>query len=88
VHAGGRPLPPNIQALLDARSAHPELTAREIEVLRLVVTGMRNREIAVQLGISEETAKVHIKNILAKLNVNDRTAAVAEAVRRGIIHLP
>jgi DNA-binding CsgD family transcriptional regulator len=49
---------------------------------------MRNREIAAQLGISEETAKVHIKNILAKLNVNDRTAAVAEAVRRGIIHLP
>jgi two-component system NarL family response regulator len=88
VHAGGRPLPPNIQALLAARSSHPELTAREIDVLRLVVKGLRNREIAVELGISEETAKVHVKNIFAKLDVPDRTAAVTVALRRGIIHLP
>jgi DNA-binding NarL/FixJ family response regulator len=58
-----------------------------VQVLELVSQGMRNKEIAAALGISEETAQVHVKNILSKLNVKDRTAAVSVALRRGIIHL-
>jgi two-component system NarL family response regulator len=88
VHIGRRPIPPNIQALLAARRGAPTLTEREIEVLRLVVTGMRNKGVAARLGISEETAKVHVRNIFTKLEVSDRTAAMAVALRRGIIHIP
>jgi DNA-binding NarL/FixJ family response regulator len=65
----------------------PSLTEREIQVLNLVAQGMRNKEIAAQLNISDETAQGHVKNILAKLSVHDRTAAVAVAVRRGIVHM-
>jgi DNA-binding NarL/FixJ family response regulator len=65
----------------------PVLTPREIEVLRLVARGMRNKEIAAALTITEETAQSHMKNILAKLSVHDRTEAVAVAIRRGIVHL-
>ena len=54
---------------------------------QLIAQGLRNKEIAVTLGISEQTAKVHVKNILAKLNVSDRSAVIAVAVRRGIIHI-
>jgi DNA-binding NarL/FixJ family response regulator len=68
-------------------TSHPRLTAREISVLSLIATGMRNKEIAGALGIAEDTAEVHIRNIFAKLNVKDRTAAVTVALRRGIIHL-
>ena len=63
------------------------LSAREIEVLHLVAKGMRNKEIAAELKISGETVQGHVKNILAKLSVHDRTEAVAVAVRRGIVHL-
>jgi DNA-binding NarL/FixJ family response regulator len=63
------------------------LTVREIEVLHLVAKGMRNKEIAAELKISGETVQGHVKNILAKLSVHDRTEAVAVAVRRGIVHL-
>jgi two-component system, NarL family, response regulator len=63
------------------------LTGRETEVLRLIVQGMRNKEIAARLNISEETAQSHVKNILAKLSVHDRTEAVAIAIRRGIVHI-
>jgi len=87
VHAGRRPIPPNIQALLKARKASAALTDREVEVLRLIVQGMRNKEVAAALGISEETAKVHVRNIFVKLEVTDRTAAMAVALRRGIVHL-
>jgi DNA-binding NarL/FixJ family response regulator len=59
-----------------------------MDVVRLIAQGMRNKEIAVALGISEETAKVHVKNILAKLNVSDRAAVIPVALRRGIIHIP
>ena len=55
--------------------------------MRLIGKGFRNKEIAVELGISEETVKVHVKNVLAKLHVSDRSAAVAVAARRGIIHI-
>ena len=56
-------------------------------MVRLIAEGMRNKEIAVTLGISEQTAKVHVKNILAKLGVSDRAAVIPVALRRGIIHL-
>jgi DNA-binding NarL/FixJ family response regulator len=87
VHGGERPMPSNIAALLEARKSKPSLTPREVEVVRLIAQGLRNKEIAVALGISEETAKVHVKNILAKLNVNDRAAVIPIALRRGIIHI-
>lgn len=87
VHLGTHPLPANVAAALAARETHPILTARELQVLDLVARGLRNKEISASLGISEGTTKLHVKNILAKLNVNDRTAAVTVGLRRGIIHL-
>jgi two-component system, NarL family, response regulator len=88
VHAGGTPsIGPDVQARLAERAAGPTLTPREIQVVELISRGMRNKEIAAALGISEETAQVHVKNILAKLKVQDRTAAVNVALRRGMIHI-
>ena len=87
VHAGEHPVRPDVQARLAERATRPALTPREIQVIGLISEGMRNKEIAASLGISEETAQVHVKNILAKLHVQDRTAAVTVALRRGIIHL-
>ena len=87
VHRGERPIPSNVAAVLEARKGQPVLTPREVDVVRLIAQGMRNKEIAVTLGISEETVKVHVKNVLAKLNVNDRAAVIPIALRRGIIHL-
>src|SRR5260370_965644 len=63
------------------------LTRREIEVLTVVATGAHNKEIAATLGISEETVKMHIKSIMAKLGAEDRTGAVTTAIKRGVIHL-
>ena len=80
-------LPHEVQAKLDERAQLPTLTPREHEVLELIGHGMQNKEIAASLGISEETVQVHVKNILAKLRTRDRTAAVAVALRRGILHL-
>jgi DNA-binding NarL/FixJ family response regulator len=87
VHAGGQPLGADVQARLHERAAQPTLTAREIQVLELVSQGRRNKEIASLLGLSEETVPVHLKNIFAKLKVNERTAAVNVALRRGIVHI-
>ena len=87
VHAGGHPMAPDVRARLDERAAHPTLTPREIQVLQLVSQGKRNKEIAAILGLSEDTVPVHVKNIFAKLRVNERTAAVNIALRRGIIHI-
>jgi DNA-binding NarL/FixJ family response regulator len=87
VHTGGRPVTPDVEAALAGRLKQPRLTPREVDVVRLIAEGMRNKEIAVTLGISEQTAKVHVKNILAKLNVSDRAAVISVALRRGIIHL-
>lgn len=78
---------PEVQARLAERSVRPELTPREIETLNLISQGMQNREIATSLGISEATAQVHVKNILAKLDVRHRTAALNVALRRGIVHI-
>jgi DNA-binding NarL/FixJ family response regulator len=87
VHIGGRPVMPDVEAALAGRRKQPPLTPREVDVVRLIAEGMRNKEIAVTLGISEQTAKVHVKNILAKLSVSDRSAVIPVALRRGIIHL-
>lgn len=87
VHTGGRPIMPDVEAALAGRRRQPALTPREVDVVRLIAEGMRNKEIAVTLGISEQTAKVHVKNILAKLSVSDRAAVIPVALRRGIIHL-
>jgi two-component system, NarL family, response regulator len=87
VHSGQRVLPPEIIAALDQRASQPTLTLRELQVLELLATGKRNKEIAAALGISGDTASAHIKSIFAKFNVHDRTAALAEALRRGMIHI-
>ena len=87
VHAGRRMLSPDVLARLEERAASPTLTPREIEVMRLVASGRRDKEIAVALSISSQTARVHMKNIFAKLGVSDRTEAMSVAIRRGIIHI-
>jgi DNA-binding NarL/FixJ family response regulator len=87
VHAGGRVIPPEIAAALEQRASQPTLTVREFQVLELLATGKRNKEIAASLGISADTASAHVKSIFQKFNVHDRTAALAEALRRGIIHI-
>jgi DNA-binding NarL/FixJ family response regulator len=87
IHAGGRPIPAYVARKLADRVTESALTAREVEVLRHIAQGLRNKEIGVTLGISEATIQGHVKNILAKLNVHDRTEAVTVAIRRAIIHL-
>jgi two-component system, NarL family, response regulator len=87
VHAGGRPIPPEIARKLADRLTQSSLTAREVEVLSLVARGYRNKEVASALCISEETVQGHMKHILSKLGVNDRTRAAIVAAQRGIIRL-
>ncbi len=87
VHAGKKRIPAEVVAHLAEYFGDDALTEREIEVLRHVAGGNRNREIAERLFISEETVKVHIKHIMEKLGASDRTQAVAIGVRRGIIYL-
>jgi DNA-binding NarL/FixJ family response regulator len=87
VHAGRKYIPAALAAQLAEYLGDENLTPREVEVLGLVARGQRNREIAENLNISEETAKVHVRNILEKLAARDRTEAVAIALRRGFIHL-
>jgi two-component system, NarL family, response regulator len=88
VHAGRSPrVSPEIRAQMAARAERPALTGRETEVLELVRRGLRNREVGTSLGISEETVQSHVRSILNKLDVPDRTAAVDVALRRGILHL-
>jgi len=87
VHAGKKRIPQEVAAQLAEHIADERLTSREIDVLQHVASGNRNRDIAEQLFISEETVKVHVKHIMEKLGARDRTSAVAIAVRRGIIQL-
>jgi DNA-binding NarL/FixJ family response regulator len=87
VHAGKKRIPAEIVAHLAEHLSDEDLTPREVEVLRAVAGGNRNRDIAEQLFISEETVKVHVKHIMEKLGASDRTEAVAIAMRRGIIQL-
>jgi DNA-binding NarL/FixJ family response regulator len=87
IHAGHKRLPPEVAAKLAERISASELTDRELDVLKLIVAGNSNREIGGRLSITEGTVKAHVNNILGKLGVHDRTQAVTEAVRRGIVHL-
>ena len=87
VYAGKKHIPPQIASHLAEHLGDEALSTREIEVLRHVAGGNRNREIAELLFISEETVKVHIKHIMEKLGASDRTQAVSIAVRRGIMQL-
>lgn len=87
VYAGARRIPAAIAERLAERMSSSELTAREMEVLELIVHGNSNKEIASALNISEATVKSHINNLLSKLGVNDRTQAATMALQRGLVHL-
>ena len=85
--AGRRVIPPEVAARMAEFAPLQELTAREREVLTLVAKGFANRDVARAIGRTPETVKAHLKNIMEKLEVRDRTEAVVQAVRRGIIHV-
>ena len=87
VYKGQYCIPPAVAARLAQRIPGPELSARELEVLKLIVEGMSNKEIASALSITESTVKNHVNSILSKLNVKDRTQAATTALRRGIVTL-
>ena len=87
VHAGKRHVPAEVAALLAEHLGEEDLTPRELEVLKLIRDGCKNKQIADQLSISENTVNFHIKNIVDKLGANDRTHAVTIAVRRGLLPL-
>lgn len=86
-HAGKKAVPPEVAAHLAEHMSGEALTEREIEVLRYIGGGNRNKDIAELLFISEETVKVHVKHIMEKLGATDRTQAMAIAARRGIIQI-
>ena len=87
VHAGKRQVPAEVAALLAEHLGEEDLTPRELQVLQLIRDGSKNKQIADQLSISENTVIFHIKNIIDKLGANDRTHAVTIAVRRGLLPL-
>ena len=87
VYAGQTYLPAGVAAALAAQIPRPDLSAREVQVLELIVQGQANKQIAYSLGIAEHTVKNHVKSILSKLGVQDRTQAATVAIQRGIIHL-
>ena len=87
VHAGKSRIPAAIAEKLAERMGGPELTNRELAVLKLIVGGKSNKEIANELNITEATVKTHINSLLGKLGVSDRTQAATAAIQRGIVHL-
>jgi two-component system, NarL family, response regulator len=87
VHGGHAYLPAAVAAALAAQMPRPDLSHREVEVLELIVQGQANKQIAYTLSIAEHTVKNHVKSILSKLGVQDRTQAATAAIQRGIIHL-
>jgi two-component system, NarL family, response regulator len=87
VHAGRQYLHGPMLAAMSSQISHSDLSARELEVLRLIVQGLSNKQIAFHLKIAEDTAKNHVKSILKKLGAHDRTQAATEAIQRGIVHL-
>ena len=87
VAAGSRYIPAPVGARIVENLPRKEVTGREVEILKLIAVGQRNKDIAFQLSITEATVSAHIKNILAKLHASDRTHAVTVALRRGIIRL-
>jgi len=87
VHRGDKAIPPEVAAAVAGHLTDEPLTPREIEVLTVVATGARNKEIATTLGISEYTVKMHVKSIITKLGAEDRTGAVTSAIKRRVIDL-
>jgi len=87
VHSGRRHIPPEVAARLAEHLGEEDLTTREMEVLRLIRDGYRNKQIADQLSIAETTVNFHIKNLVDKLQANDRTHAVTIALRRGLLQI-
>jgi DNA-binding NarL/FixJ family response regulator len=87
VHAGRRYVPPEVAARLAEHLGDESLTARELDVLRLIRDGFRNKQIADQLSIAEGTVNFHIKNLVDKLGANDRAHALTIAFRRGLLQL-
>ena len=87
VHSGRRFVPPQVAARLAEHIGEEDLTDREMEVLRLIRDGYRNKQIADRLAIAETTVNFHIKNLVDKLQANDRTHAVTIALRRGLLHI-
>jgi two-component system NarL family response regulator len=88
VHAGMRRVSPTVAGKLAERHQQVRLTMRELEILRLVVEGKANKQIAAALHVSEETVKSHVANLVGKLGAANRTEAVAVAIRRGLVRLP
>lgn len=87
VYNGKRRIPPEVAARLAEHLGDDELTRREMEVLQLVTEGLRNKQIADRLLVSETTINFHMKNLIDKLQANDRTHAVVIALKRGLIQL-
>lgn len=87
VHSGKTYIPPVVAERLSRRMPRPDLSARELEVLHLIVQGLANKEIGAALNITEGTVKLHVRKVLEKLNVSDRTQAATAALRSGIIRL-
>jgi DNA-binding NarL/FixJ family response regulator len=87
VHAGNRHVPAEVATRLAEHLGDETLTARELEVLRLIRDGSKNKEIAARLNISETTVNFHIRNLVNKLQANDRTHAVTIAIRRGMLQV-
>jgi DNA-binding NarL/FixJ family response regulator len=87
VHAGQKRMTAEVAAEIAEHALDDTLTAREVDVLRIVAGGNSNKEIAARLSITEETVKGYLKNILTKLRANDRTHAVTIGLKRGIIDL-
>jgi DNA-binding CsgD family transcriptional regulator len=87
VYDGEMQVQADVAAEIAKHTAHALLTARELEILKLVASGYANKAISAQLDIDEETTKTHIKNVLAKLGARDRTHAVSLGLKRGVILL-
>jgi two-component system NarL family response regulator len=86
VHRGGRYMSPTVGRMADEISSHPDLTARELEVLQWLARGHSNLQIAKEMGVTEDTAKFHVGNILGKLGVPSRSKAVALSQKLGLVH--
>jgi DNA-binding NarL/FixJ family response regulator len=87
IHAGMRRIPADVAQQMAEHAADDAITARELDVLRMVAQGKANKTIASDLNIAEHTVKNHMKSILSKLGADDRTGAVVIAARRGYIEI-
>ncbi|MEY5026762.1 MAG: hypothetical protein RLZZ244_2290 [Verrucomicrobiota bacterium] len=87
VHRGGRVMPEALAIRFKEREQRKDLSGRELEVLQRIVLGRSNKEIALDLGVGEESVKTYLRSLFHKLGVADRTQAAIEAIRRGIVHL-